>query len=58
MPWQAGDARSHTHKAKSAAQQTQWAKVANAILARTGDDAKAIRIANAGLLHSAMKRSR
>lgn len=47
MPWTAKDATRHTKKAKSAVAQRQWSKVANAVLKKTGSDARAIREANA-----------
>lgn len=47
MPWTADDAERHTHKASTPALQELWAKVANERLERTGDEARAIREANA-----------
>jgi hypothetical protein len=47
MPWTAEDAQSHTHKANSRDLQELWAKIANECLARTGDEGRAIREANA-----------
>ena len=46
MPWTAKDAERHTHKASTPAAQRQWSAIANKVLADTGSDAKAIRIAN------------
>ena len=46
MPWDAKDAFGHTHKADTAAKKKKWAKVASAILAKSGNEASAIRIAN------------
>ncbi len=46
MPWSPSDAKAKTRKANSPAKQRQWAEVANAILARTGDEERAIRGAN------------
>ena len=43
------DAPSKTHKAKSKSAKKQWATVANKVLAQSGDDAKAIKIANAAV---------
>lgn len=45
MPWSAGDAKKHK-KGLSAAQSRKWSKVANSVLADSGDEGKAIRIAN------------
>lgn len=47
MPWIAEDAERHTHKASTRELQDLWAKVANETLARTGDEGRAIREANA-----------
>lgn len=46
MPWQPSDAQRHTKLARSAQERAEWARVANAILKRSGDEGKAIRIAN------------
>lgn len=46
MPWTASDAVKHTKNANTAAKQKKWAATANSVLKETGDDAKAIRIAN------------
>lgn len=47
MPWKPSDAQRHTKKAKSPTAQRQWRDVANAELAKHGDEARAIRAANA-----------
>jgi hypothetical protein len=47
MPWTSDDAERHTHKADTAELQKLWARVANETLERTGDEARAIREANA-----------
>ena len=47
MPWTAKDASKHIKKAKSAVAKRQWAHVANSVLAKTKNDATAIREANA-----------
>lgn len=47
MPWTPSDAAHKTKKAHSITQKNAWAATANAILRKTGDEAKAIRIANA-----------
>jgi hypothetical protein len=49
MPWNDSDSTHHTKKAKTPKRKRQWRKVANAILERTGDDARAIRGANAAV---------
>lgn len=45
MPWSAGDAKKHK-KGLSKTEAKKWAEIANSILKETGDEAKAIRIAN------------
>lgn len=47
MPWPASKATSFTKKAKSPKAKRQWAAVADSELARTGDEGRAIRAANA-----------
>lgn len=49
MPWTADDAEGHTKKANTAAKKKQWAAVANKVLKDTGDEAKAIKEANAAV---------
>ena len=46
MPWQSSDAARHTRKAGSAKARSQWKEVANSVLAKTGNDARAVRAAN------------
>jgi hypothetical protein len=47
MPWTSDEAERHTHKATTVELKELWAKVANERLERTGDEARAIREANA-----------
>jgi len=47
MPWTPADAPRFTKKATTLVKKTSWAKVANATLLRSGDDAMAVRVANA-----------
>ena len=47
MPWSQRDAYRHTSKASTPHLQRQWAQIANSVLEQTGDDARAIREANA-----------
>lgn len=49
MPWTPKDAPKKTKKANTPAEKKQWAKTANAVLKKTGDDARAVRIANAAI---------
>ena len=46
MPWTAKDAARHTKSARTAKQKRQWMHVSNAVLAKTGDEGKAVRVAN------------
>jgi len=47
MPWKASGAKRHTKKAKSQSQKRKWAATANSVLKQSGDEGKAVRIANA-----------
>jgi hypothetical protein len=49
MPWSPSDATRHTKKARSPKAKRQFAHVANAVLAKTGDEGRAIRSANAAV---------
>lgn len=49
MPWTPKDATKHTKKAKSPAARKQWAAAADAVLAKTGDEGRAVRVANAAV---------
>jgi uncharacterized protein YdaT len=50
MPWTAADGPArHTKKAKSPAARKQWATVANKVLADSGDEGKAVRVANSAV---------
>jgi uncharacterized protein len=46
MSWSANDAKSHTKKATSTKKRAKWAVVANDVLKKTGDEKRAIQIAN------------
>lgn len=58
MPWTADDAQRHTKKADTTKRQRQWADVANSVLVSTGDDARAIREANAAVAKSHSKQKK
>lgn len=47
MPWTPKDASRKTKKANSPKAKRQWAHVADKVLAKTGDEGRAIREANA-----------
>lgn len=49
MPWTMASAKRHTKKASSPAAKKQWSKVANKVLKESGDEGKAVRIANAAV---------
>lgn len=49
MVWVLGDALGHTKKATSTGAKKQWAGTANAVLSKTGDEGKAVRIANSAV---------
>ncbi len=49
MPWNPGDATGKTKKATTPATRKQWADTANAVLEKSGDEGKAVRIANAAV---------
>jgi hypothetical protein len=49
MPWTPADASKKDKKATSPIEKRQWSDVANSILKRTGNDARAIRGANSVL---------
>lgn len=46
MPWTAKSAKGHDKKAGGKKASRQWSKVANAVLAKTGDEGRAVRTAN------------
>ena len=58
MPWSENDGPSrHTKKANTPAKKKQWAAAANAVRDKTGDEGKAVRIANAAVAkHPSKKR--
>ncbi|MCL5743003.1 MAG: hypothetical protein M1541_03605 [Acidobacteria bacterium] len=59
MPWEPKDAEKHTHLADTPARRRQWAHVANGVLKRTGDEARAIQSADSVLkTHPSMKDSK
>ena len=47
----------HTHKADADHLQRMWAEVANAVLAETGDEGRAVRAANAAVARARRRRS-
>ncbi len=59
MPWSKNDGPSrHTKKANTPAKREQWAKTANAVRERTGDEGQAVRVANAAVKkHPSKKRT-
>lgn len=50
MPWSPSDGPArHTKKANTAGKKRQWSSVANSVLAKTGDEGRAVRTANAAV---------
>jgi len=49
IPWKPREATQHTHSANSKKKRKIWARIANEQLAEHGDDARAIRVANAAV---------
>lgn len=49
MPWSANESKGHTRKANTPKKKSKWAAIANGILKESGDEGKAIRIANASV---------
>ncbi len=49
MPWTEKDAERFTKKANTPEKKTLWSSTANSILANTGDESKAVRMANAAV---------
>lgn len=58
MPWQPSDAQRHDKlaKLKGLNAQKQWARVANSVLERTGDEGLAVREANVVIKRRGEKR--
>ena len=55
MPWSMGSALTHTKKANTPAKKKQWSSTANAVLAKSGDEGKAVRVANAAVAKTPAK---
>lgn len=58
MPWSPKDAGGKTKKAKSPAAKKQWASTANSVLAKSGDEGRAVRIANAAVAKRARSKGK
>ena len=56
MPWTSRDAPSHTRKATTERARALWRDVANETLARTGDEGRAVRAANAAVARCRAKK--
>jgi len=57
MPWDKNDGPSrHTKKANTPAKREQWASVANKVREETGDEARAVRTANAAVKNHPSKK--
>ena len=46
MPWSPKDSMKHTKKANTEAKRKKWARIANGVLQESGDEGKAVRLAN------------
>lgn len=49
MPWKPSDATGKTKKASTPTAKKQWSSTANAVLKKTGNEASAVKIANAAV---------
>lgn len=58
MPWSPGDVSRHNRSIKSPKRKAQWSAIANSVLKSSGDDGKAIRIANGVVKKSQSRRTR
>jgi hypothetical protein len=58
MPWASRDVSKHNKSVKSPKRKRQWSSVANSILEKTGDDARAIRGANSAVRKAQSKRTK
>ena len=57
MPWKPGDGPArHTKQADTPAKKKQWADVANKVREESGDEGKAVRIANAAVKNHPSKK--
>ena len=58
MPWAPSDASGKTKKASTPKKKRQWRDVANSVLAKSGDEGRAIREANAVVGRKRAKKQR
>jgi len=58
MPWSLSSGIKHTKKANTPAKKQQWKSTANAVLEKTGDEGKAVRIANAAVAKHPSKKKK
>lgn len=56
MPWSPHDSFQKTKKANTPKKKKQWASTANAVLEDSGDEGKAVRIANAAVAKKRRKK--
>lgn len=56
MPWTPKDASKKTKKANTPKEKEQWSKVANKVLKSTGNEGKAVRIANSAIAKGERKK--
>ena len=58
MPWSSSEAQIHTGLADTPRRQRLWAEVANSVLGKTGDEGRAVRMANAAVHEDVNGRTR
>ena len=58
MPWTMASAAKKTKSASTPAKKKQWSTVANKVLAESGDEGKAIRIASATIKKRKTKKAK
>jgi hypothetical protein len=58
MPWSSEDASRFTKKARSSKAKRQFSHVANTVLAKTGDEGRAIRAANSAVAKRSKRRTK
>lgn len=56
MPWTGRSAKSKTKNATTPKLKHMWARVANSVLKQTGDEGRAVRIANSAVKKQKRKR--
>lgn len=55
MPWTSDDATGHNKRANTPRKRKIWSRVANQVLEETGDEGRAVRIANHAVRNASKK---